>query len=53
MKEIDMGTDHLKALKGDGLGKIIMNRPEARNAMSDEMNAAMMATLENFENYKK
>ena len=46
MKEIDMGTDHLKALKGDGLGKIIMNRPEARNAMSDEMNAAMMATLE-------
>ena len=25
MKEIDMGTDHLKALKGDGLGKIIMN----------------------------
>ena len=50
MKEIDMGTDHLKALKGDGLGKIIMNRPEARNAMSDEMNAAMMATLEDFEN---
>ena len=45
MKEIDMGTDHLKALKGDGLGKIIMNRPEARNAMSDEMNAAMMSTL--------
>ena len=27
-----------------------MNRPEARNAMSDEMNAAMMATLEDFEN---
>ena len=50
MKEIDMGTDHLKALKGDGLGKIVMNRPEARNAMSDEMNAAMMATLEDFEN---
>ena len=50
MKEIDMGTDPLKALKGDGLGKIIMNRPEARNAMSDEMNAAMMATLEDFEN---
>ena len=50
MKEIDMGTDHLKALKGGGLGKIIMNRPEARNAMSDEMNAAMMATLEDFEN---
>ena len=50
MKEIDMGTDHLKALKGEGLGKIIMNRPEARNAMSDEMNAAMMATLEDFEN---
>ena len=24
MKEIDMGTDHLKALKGDGLGKIII-----------------------------
>ena len=37
MKEIDMGTNHLKALKGDGVGKIIMNRPEARNAMSDEM----------------
>ena len=51
MKEIDMGTDHLKALKGDGLGKIIMHRPEARNAMSDEMNAAMMATLEDFENH--
>ena len=50
MKEIDMGTDHLKALKGDGLGKIIMNRPEARNAMSDEMNAAMMEALEDFEN---
>ena len=40
MKKIDTGTDHLIASKKDGVGVLTLNRPEARNAMSSEMNQA-------------
>ena len=45
MEKIDTGTDHLLFEKGDGVAVLTMNRPEARNAMSGEMNEAMRATL--------
>ena len=45
MEKVDTGTDHLLFEKGDGVAVLTMNRPEARNAMSGEMNEAMRATL--------
>tara|TARA_B100001029_G_scaffold23171_1_gene15841 strand:- start:1832 stop:2653 length:822 start_codon:yes stop_codon:yes gene_type:complete len=45
MKKIDTGTDHLLLEKGDGIAVLTMNRPEARNAMSGEMNEAMQRIL--------
>ena len=45
MKKIDTGTDHLLFEKGDGIALLTMNRPEARNAMSGEMNEAMQRIL--------
>lgn len=39
------GTDHLLAALDDGVLTLTMNRPEARNAMSGEMNAALGAAL--------
>jgi 2-(1,2-epoxy-1,2-dihydrophenyl)acetyl-CoA isomerase len=49
MEKIDTGTDHLLFEKGDGVAVLTMNRPEARNAMSGEMNEAMRATLSSVE----
>ena len=49
MKQIDTGTDHLLARIENNVGYIIMNRPDARNAMSDEMNEAMQKQLAEFE----
>ena len=49
MSDINTGTDQLLASKEDGVGKLIMNRPEARNAMSPEMNKAMQEMLFQFE----
>jgi 2-(1,2-epoxy-1,2-dihydrophenyl)acetyl-CoA isomerase len=39
------GTDHLLAALEGGVLTLTMNRPEARNAMSGEMNAALGAAL--------
>ena len=38
MKNLDTGTEHLIAKIENNVGYLIMNRPEARNAMSSEMN---------------
>ena len=45
MKKVDTGTDHLLLEKADGIALLTMNRPEARNAMSGEMNEAMQRIL--------
>ena len=49
MSKIDTGTQELLASKENGVGILTMNRPEARNAMSGEMNAAMQEMLAQFE----
>ena len=49
MEKVNTGTDHLLLEKGDGVAILTMNRPEARNAMSGEMNEAMRATLSSVE----
>ncbi|MDZ7684710.1 MAG: enoyl-CoA hydratase [Gammaproteobacteria bacterium] len=45
----DTGTDHLLASLEDGILTLTLNRPEARNAMSDEMTGALAAQLANAE----
>ncbi|HSG89324.1 MAG TPA: enoyl-CoA hydratase-related protein [Pseudomonadales bacterium] len=42
---LDTGTEHLLASLDDGILTLTLNRPEARNAMSGEMNAALQAQL--------
>ena len=49
MSKIDTGTQELLASKENGVGILTMNRPEARNAMSGGMNAAMQEMLAQFE----
>ena len=49
MSKIDTGTQELLASKENGVGILTMNRPEARNAMSGEMNADMKDMLAQFE----
>ena len=49
MSKIDTGTDHLQVELNDGVAVLTLNRPEARNAMSGEMNAALQATLASVE----
>jgi 2-(1,2-epoxy-1,2-dihydrophenyl)acetyl-CoA isomerase len=49
MSDVDTGTSHLLARIDDGVGYLVMNRPEARNAMSSEMTAALADTLADFE----
>ena len=41
MAKVETGTEDLLAENQDGVGIITLNRPEARNAMSGEMNAAL------------
>lgn len=43
--QIDTGTEDLLASIEDGVVTITLNRPEARNAMSGDMNAALAQTL--------
>lgn len=45
MAEIDTGTKDLLARLDDGVLTLTLNRPEARNAMSGEMNDALAAKL--------
>ena len=45
MRELDTGTEHLLAKVENGVGYLIMNRPDARNAMSAEMNEAMQKNI--------
>ena len=45
MTTIETGTNDLLAENIDGVGVITLNRPDARNAMSGEMNAALAHTL--------
>ena len=44
-KTLDTGTEHLLASLNDGVLTLTMNRPDARNAMSREMNQAMQQQL--------
>ena len=48
---IDTGidSDHLLAHEEDGVAVITLNRPEARNAMSGDMNAALARVLDHAE----
>ena len=46
MAAIDTGTPHLLAELEGGMLTLTLNRPEARNAMSGEMNAALGERLE-------
>ncbi len=45
MTEIDTGTQDLLATLDEGVAILTLNRPQARNAMSGEMNAALQAML--------
>lgn len=49
MAKVETGTEDLLAENQDGVGIITLNRPEARNAMSGEMNAALSQTLADWE----
>ena len=49
MKNLDTGTEHLIAKIENNVGYLIMNRPEARNAMSSEMNGALQEKIAEFE----
>ena len=42
-------TDHLQAEIRNGIGIIAFNRPEAKNALSDELTPALRRTLADFE----
>ena len=43
--KIDTGTEHLLASLDDGVLTLTLNRPEARNAMTREMNTALQQQL--------
>ena len=45
MREFDTGTRQLLCRIEDGVATLTMNRPEARNAFSDEMGAGLRQTL--------
>lgn len=44
-RPIETGTEHLQARIEDGVAYLVMNRPERRNALSDEMLRGMAAAL--------
>ena len=45
MTDIETGTDHLLARIEDGVAVLTMNRPERRNALSEQMIGALATTL--------
>ena len=47
MDSLDTGTDELLAtLDGDGVARLVLNRPERRNALSDTLTPALRAMLD-------
>ncbi len=44
--KIETGSEHLLAYEEDGVAVLTLNRPEARNAMSGEMNAGLERALD-------
>lgn len=48
MTAVVTGTDHLLAQVADGVGVVTLNRPERRNALSDEMLQALAGVLATF-----
>ena len=46
-------TDHLQAEIRDGIGIIAFNRPEAKNALSDELTPELRRTLVDFESNRE
>lgn len=48
-QELDTGTKDILAHQEDGVAVITLNRPQARNAMSGEMNAGLAKMLEHAE----
>lgn len=48
MTALDTGTAHLLAEVGDGVGVVTLNRPERRNALSDQMLQALGGILARF-----
>lgn len=49
MTTINTGTEDLLASLDNGIATLILNRPDARNAMSGEMNTALQSLLADFE----
>ena len=49
MTRVETGTEHLTAELDGSVGVVTLNRPERRNALSDEMLQAMAEVLEDFE----
>jgi 2-(1,2-epoxy-1,2-dihydrophenyl)acetyl-CoA isomerase len=48
-RAIDTGTEQLRATVADGVAVLTMNRPERRNALSDEMFQGLVAALRDVE----
>jgi len=48
-EDLDTGSQDILAYQDDGVVVITLNRPEARNAMSGEMNAGLERTLDHAE----
>lgn len=46
---IETGTDHLQAREEDGVAVLVLNRPEARNALSPEMLLGLERALDHAE----
>ena len=44
--DIETGSEHLLAYEEDGVAVLTLNRPEARNAMTDGMNAGLERALD-------
>lgn len=48
MERIDTGSGQLLARVEDGVGVVVLNRPEARNALSDSLTPALRHTVARF-----
>jgi 2-(1,2-epoxy-1,2-dihydrophenyl)acetyl-CoA isomerase len=48
-REVDTGTTDVLASVSDGIGRIVLNRPERRNALSDPMLDGLVRALDDFD----